>query len=234
MAAVASHKSSTTTDEPRRGRGRPASIDNEALLEVARVVFLEQGFQATAEEVARRAGVSEGALFHRFKKKEALFRAAMKMPKEEIVGIFMQSIDAVKDLPLREGLIDLAERMLPIARIALPLMIMSWSNPQSSAPNCYDHNRSFQLQVVTRLGRYFEEQMERGLLRQLDPEVLARTFLGTLHHFTLSRMLTDGEGLGGMPESMFLRGLVDLILEGALLRPEPNAEQSRSRQRVPR
>jgi AcrR family transcriptional regulator len=231
---VASHKSDPSTSEPRRGRGRPASIDNEALLEVARDVFLEQGFQATAEEVAKRAGVSEGALFHRFKTKEALFRAAMKMPKEEIVGIFIRAIDEVKDLPLKDGLVVLAEHMLPVARIALPLMIMSWSNPQSAGNGCSENNRALHRQAVTRFARYFEEQMERGLLRPIDPEVLARTFLGTLNHFSLSRILAGGEDPGGIPERMFVRGLVDLILEGALVRAEPKAERSRSRQRVPR
>ena len=64
------------------GRGRPPSIDSERLLTVAREVFLERGIRATTLEVAERAGVSEGVLFHRFKSKEGLFGAAMEFDQE--------------------------------------------------------------------------------------------------------------------------------------------------------
>src|SRR5215204_535534 len=60
-----------------RSRGRPPVISTERLLAVAREVFLELGIRATAAEVATRAGIAEGTIFHRFKSKEELFRAAM-------------------------------------------------------------------------------------------------------------------------------------------------------------
>src|SRR5436305_3431267 len=56
---------------------RPQSIRDEDILEAARAVFLEGGYQATTAQVAERAGVSEGSLFKRFKSKDDLFRAAM-------------------------------------------------------------------------------------------------------------------------------------------------------------
>ena len=42
-------------------------ISKERLLVVAREVFLELGIRATTLEVAMRAGVAEGTIFHRFK-----------------------------------------------------------------------------------------------------------------------------------------------------------------------
>ena len=62
-----------------RPRGRPRLISDEQLLAVAREVFLERGIQATTGEVAKRAGASEGTIFHRFGSKDALFRAAMRV-----------------------------------------------------------------------------------------------------------------------------------------------------------
>jgi AcrR family transcriptional regulator len=53
------------------------------LLDTARQVFAENGFQATrTEEIVQRAGLTRGALYHHFRDKEDLFRAV----HEEIVG----------------------------------------------------------------------------------------------------------------------------------------------------
>lgn len=54
-----------------------------ALLDAARQVFADNGFQATrTEEIVQRAGLTRGALYHHFRDKEDLFRAV----HEEIVG----------------------------------------------------------------------------------------------------------------------------------------------------
>ncbi len=54
-----------------------------ALLDTARRLFTENGFQATrTEEIAEQAGLTRGALYHHFKDKEDLFRAV----HEEVVG----------------------------------------------------------------------------------------------------------------------------------------------------
>ena len=88
--------------ERRPRRGRPRSIDSEQLLTVAREVFLERGIRATTLEVAVRAGVSEGALFHRFKNKEGLFRAAMELPAEQVPELLLEAVQRLHDLELRE------------------------------------------------------------------------------------------------------------------------------------
>ena len=56
---------------------RPVSIQNEAILEAARRVFMQHGYGASCARLARAAGVSEGSLFKHFKTKAALFMAAM-------------------------------------------------------------------------------------------------------------------------------------------------------------
>jgi AcrR family transcriptional regulator len=66
-----------TDDEPRwrrRKTARPAEI-----IEAALGVFAETGFAAARlDEIARRAGVSKGALYLYFETKEDLFRAAVR------------------------------------------------------------------------------------------------------------------------------------------------------------
>src|SRR6188768_505357 len=83
-----------------RPRGRPPVISSERLLEVAREVFLELGIRATTAEVASRAGIAEGTIFHRFKSKEELFHAAMNVDPNAVVSL-------VEELRARAGVGEL-------------------------------------------------------------------------------------------------------------------------------
>src|SRR3954470_13263750 len=89
--------------EVRPSRGRPPTIDFERLLAVAREVFLERGIRATTLEVAQRAGVSEGSLFHRFKTKDALFRAAMRFDEDELPRLLSGAIQKLDGPDVRSA-----------------------------------------------------------------------------------------------------------------------------------
>lgn len=196
-------------------RGRPPTIDSEKLLTVAREVFLERGIRATTLEVAQRAGVSEGSLFHRFKTKEALFRAAMRFDEDELPGLLSSAIAKLDRVDVREGLFQFAHEISELSRVALPLAMMSWSNrPDGTTP--FDERRQRFMVQLRQFAAYLERQMQAGVLRQMDAEIFARAFLGSVHQFCLSRILGDGLTL---PEGMYLRGLVDLFLVGALQEP---------------
>ena len=182
---------------------------------MARDVFLERGIRATTLEVAERAGVSEGAIFHRFKSKEGLFGAAMNFDREEAPQRMLNAIEELEGLEPREAIVRLATTLVEVGRVALPIMMMSWSNPQPCTVPIFDKKRTKFRDVIKALGGYFERQMELGKLRRMDGEVLARTLLGALHHFTMTRILLEEEDGTVMPEGMFVRGLADLILNGA-------------------
>ena len=58
------------------------------LLDTARLLFTEHGFQATrTEELVRRAGLTRGALYHHFRDKEDLFRAVFEEVSAEVVQL---------------------------------------------------------------------------------------------------------------------------------------------------
>src|SRR3954470_5307443 len=105
------------------GRGRPPTIDSTHLLAVARQVFLEHGIRATTLEVAERAGVSEGVLFHRFKSKEGLFSAAMDFDREEAPRRVLKAIEELEGLEPREAITRLAALLVEVGRVALPIMM---------------------------------------------------------------------------------------------------------------
>lgn len=214
-------RTESSAENSRPGRGRPPKISSEVLLKVAREVFLERGIRATTAEVAERAGVSEGTLFHRFKTKEGLFRQAMALSEDEIPELLIGAVESITDMPAEEALQALGTRLLGIGQVALPLMMMSWSNPTNCGGPAERHVPRFR-QFVRNLAGFFQKEIDAGRMRPVDSEVAARAFLGAIHHYCMSKLMTpDASWI--VPEGMFLRGLVDLLLRGLLPRaPEPS------------
>lgn len=195
-------------------RGRPPSIDSERLLAVAREVFLERGIRATTLEVAERAGVSEGAVFHRFKSKEGLFSAAMNFDQEEAPLQLLRALREVEELELSDALIRLATALLEVGRLALPILMMSWSNPKLGGATPFDKKKTHFRAFLKELGAFFERRMDAGTVRRMDAEVVARAFIGSVHHYCMTRVLLQETDAAVIPEGMFVRGLVDLYVHG--------------------
>ena len=62
---------------PNRNLRRDAAENQARILEVAPLVFAEQGWSASMDEVARRAGVGVGTIYRRFPTKEDLVDAVL-------------------------------------------------------------------------------------------------------------------------------------------------------------
>lgn len=205
----------------RKLRGRPPIISSEALLAIAREVFLERGIRATTAEVAERARISEGTIFHRFRSKDALFRAAMQFDPDRIP-------EPLASLPeggrgdLRATLLDVGTRMLALGRVAVPMMMMSWSNPAGEyaldklITRPHGYRKAFQ-----KLRTFFAEEVSAGRLRA-DPDALSRIFMGSLHHFCMTELIFSPDqqqpgSPGGQSSGAraYVESLVDLLVRGA-------------------
>jgi AcrR family transcriptional regulator len=182
-------------------------ITSERLLEVAREVFLELGFRATTAEVAKRAGVAEGTIFHRFNSKEQLFRSAMSFDPEEVLAFVERLPSLAGGSPVREILIEFAEQFMHFGRVALPVMMMSWSNPDAEL--CDARGARYK-RVLSAVSGYFQAEMRGGRLRPLNPEVPARMLLGSLHQFCMSELFS--RDASGLSLAEFASEVVDVLL----------------------
>ncbi len=75
-----------TTRRPRRTQADRSATTRAALVKAARELFADQGFAATSrDEIATRAGVTRGALYHHFESKTAVFAAVVAELETELV-----------------------------------------------------------------------------------------------------------------------------------------------------
>jgi AcrR family transcriptional regulator len=186
-------------------------ISTERLLEVAREVFLELGIRATTSEVATRARIAEGTIFHRFKSKEELFRAAMNFDPDAALVL-------VEELPARAGtgdlrrtLVEFAEHFMDVGRVAMPVMMMSWSNPESLCAERTSERSSRYQRVLGALSSFFATEMQLGRLRRAEPEVMSRVLIGSLHHFCMTELFV-GEPRSKLTHHEFAEQVVDVLL----------------------
>jgi AcrR family transcriptional regulator len=77
-----------TTLKPRETQVARSARTRRALLDAARVLFAEKGFAATGrEEIAERAGVTRGALYHHFASKTDVAAAVVAELEGELVDL---------------------------------------------------------------------------------------------------------------------------------------------------
>lgn len=216
--------SPSTAKAPARPVGRPRSISDACILEAARTVFLDRGIRATTADVARRANVAEGTLFHRFDSKDALFRAAMRFDPEDVPRMLEALPSPSTSEEMRSVLGDAAMQLLRHARVALPVMMMSWSNSSGEYALARLPERADPVRRARKaLTAFFRAQMSAGRLAARSPEVLARVFLGSIHHYCFSEIVGIDNPKSRVKASTFVRELVDL-LTGA---PTPAAPRGR-------
>jgi AcrR family transcriptional regulator len=85
-------------------RERALSVYRDAILQAAEDELGERGYVATKMiDIARRAGMSVGALYRYFDSKEAIFGAMMQRSSDRLVEQMSASVVGVKDLPVRLG-----------------------------------------------------------------------------------------------------------------------------------
>ncbi|MEZ4454221.1 MAG: TetR/AcrR family transcriptional regulator [Nannocystaceae bacterium] len=201
---------------------RPISIKDETIIDAARAVFLERGFAATTAEVAERAGVSEGTLFNRFRSKAELFQAAMR-PQFEAMHWATDLAERVGRGDLREQLVEIAGSVVEFMRKLMPLIMMSWSNTGSNGlPATLCEPNPPPLRELKQLAAYFEAEIRLGRVRRVDPEILARMFIGSVQQYVFFEVVLKSRDELPLPLPIYLRGIVAVLLDGCSPDSEPS------------
>ncbi|MCZ6620108.1 MAG: TetR/AcrR family transcriptional regulator [Gammaproteobacteria bacterium] len=78
------------------GQARRRRESNRKLLEAARRLFVDNGYDATRpQDIARAAGVANGTFYLHFQDKEAVFLAFAEQAQDELVARYEENLDGV-------------------------------------------------------------------------------------------------------------------------------------------
>lgn len=87
---MSSHK---TSQQPKQPLRKDAAENRRLLVEAAKEVFAERGFDATLHDVARQAGVGVGTVYRRFANKQELMEEIYAEQVEELETILHQALE---------------------------------------------------------------------------------------------------------------------------------------------
>jgi AcrR family transcriptional regulator len=197
-----------------RSRGRPITLSEDDLLAAALEVFLERGLDATTADVAKQAKISEGAIFHRYKTKEALYLAVLERQLMSIPE-FDDLASVAGEGEIADHLFKLATALVERTRTLFPLLMLAFGSPIKMS-ELLAHGHPARVRVLRNLARYFEAEARLGRLRRVDFEILARAFHGAVHEYVMAELFEGVGGAAPLPEASYIRGVIRMLLEGVM------------------
>ena len=195
----------------RRPEARPAEI-----LAAALEVFAERGFQAARlEEVAKRAGVSKGALYLYFETKADLFRAVVTdaiSPNIERVKA-MASADIPFETAARMGVGMLARTVVTDRRITgvVKLVIAESRNHPELATIWHETVVEPGVQLI---GGLIASAQARGEVRPGDPRLFAFGLMGPMLLSMVWRETFEPIGAEAIDVAALADQHLDTVLKG--------------------
>jgi AcrR family transcriptional regulator len=161
----------------RTRREEYAAATRQALLEAGQELFVEQGFFATSvDQIARRARVTRGAVYHHFTNKTLLFEALFEHVEEENTRAI--NLASASGTPVERAVAAMNAFLRRSAEPAYQRIVMQ------EGPVVLGLQRWRELDGKYTLGllrRHLEGLMEVGYLVPVPLPLLTRVLLAALH-----------------------------------------------------
>ena len=187
--------------------GRPKTIENSALLGVARKIFRERGHTATTRDVAQAAGISEAIIYQRFKTKDELFYAALAPSTTSLSALL--DIDMSAHSP-KSYLAVFCARTKDHFRSAMPSILSLAAHPtygKEMMGEIHRHNRIGEISplLVLRLKGW----QEGGLIRPVNFRAFGSLVMHALHSMAMVEVLSGEAQIPTKPAE--LHELIDVL-----------------------
>lgn len=196
---------------------RPRQFTDRELLETARRCFLEHGPGVSTSAIAEELGVSQAALFKRFKTKQALMLEALA---PESQPAWIAEVEAgPDDGPIPQQLRRVVERINAFFEQMLPCIVVLRAAGIDPKTLFRHHPVPPPVLAHRALTAWFRRLHELGRARIPYPQSTAMVFLGAIHaRHMLCHVLGEH---APKTEPEFLQNLVDVVWAGIAPPAEP-------------
>jgi len=195
----------------RRAEARPDEV-----LDAALELFMEKGFAATrVDDIAKRAGLSKGAVYLYFPSKEAVLEALVR---RAIVPIADTALEALRNyegdprIVISMVIRMVGQRFSDPRIVAIPKVVF---REVVGFPHLAEMYRTEVLdKVIPVIVGLIRRGVEQGYLRQVDPELTVRSIIGPL---LLHLVMAEVFGIapeGGLHFDRLVENHLNILFDG--------------------
>ncbi|HJS52503.1 MAG TPA: TetR/AcrR family transcriptional regulator [Pyrinomonadaceae bacterium] len=169
----------------------------EQILTTAIRLFSQYGFSGTTtKKIAEAAGVSEAMVFRHFARKSDIYNAildnkqchdGMRFPWEE--NTILQ--DAIAKGDDHAVFYNLALNALTKQQADEPFMRLLFYSALEAHELADRFFNEFVERIYEFIGGYIERRQEEGAMREINPRIVVRAFMGMMIHHSLNNILWD-------------------------------------------
>jgi len=185
------------------------------ILQAGLRLFSKKGYLgATTKEIAHKAGVAELTLFRHFSSKEKLFEEMME--GYSFLPTLKGLLPELREMGYGEALTEIAKRFLERLierRLLIRIMQAEIDLYPAKVREVYQHMVG---EIMRTLASYFGELQGRGVLRDFDPELGARAFLGMFYSYFNAQELTAAKKNRFSDRDRVVSEYVRIFLKGTL------------------
>lgn len=188
--------------------GEPTSRERQAeqrrtqLIDTALDLFAEKGVDgATIKDIATRAGVAQGLVYHYFASKDDLLGAIIE--RHGPVQPLRALLASLTDLPAAEGLLALAHGVYGIAQERRKLLSIA-AREVLVRPEMRPVALGVRAQILAAVGAYLDSRIALGELRPHDTTVTIQTLAASVIPLAIV----------GLEPEPYITHLVETLLHG--------------------
>ena len=183
----------------------------------ATIMLLDQvGWKgATTKRIASEAGVNEVTVFRKFKNKEALLKAA----KERSANTFLDELDSLFDIDdscdvdvylmtIWKNASQMIDKRINLIRISME-EVRGIPLEEKVLPKISD-------MISHHLVEYFQKQIKRGVIRNIDPEVAGLTIFSIV--FQMNVMWKIYEQKQEKDQEQYMKNFLEIFLNGIIVK----------------
>jgi AcrR family transcriptional regulator len=201
-----------------------AETTRDKILEASLKLFSQKGFLgATTREIAREAGVAEVTLFRHFPSKEALFEEVIR--RYSFLPALKGILPGLERAGYEEAILEIARRFLERLEERKDLIRIMLAERHHYPSQVKGIFRGFLGEMIRMLADYFRQLQARGILRDFDPDVGAKAFLGSLFAYVNFLGFFLGTSGRGGHDDRFAEKFVKLFIEGTIMNRSSRGNQ---------
>ncbi|BAN35505.1 putative TetR-type transcriptional regulator [Sulfuricella denitrificans skB26] len=179
------------------------------LIQAAREAFMEEGYRASVDSIASRAGVAKQTLYNHFPSKDELFSESAGQVSDAIVVSLDGQTDDVRATLIRFGT-TFRQKVLGAEGLAMFRTLMAEAVRFPTLAQAFFAKGPEQ--TTARLANFLGRAMAASQLRQDDPRFAAEMLIGMLKNIEHFRHISGNTELSEPHEKARIEQITDCFL----------------------